>query len=64
MAGLRARAPYLVINEWQRSVLNHLMGEEVAAEVLRALNAAAPLYAEHCDCSAIPWPDHWHRRKL
>lgn len=60
MAGLRARV--LIIDEWQRWVLAQ-RGIDVEA-VERMLGALSTRADEHCDCSAIPWPDHWHRRTL
>lgn len=53
---------WLGLSAWQLDVLR-AQGIDIEL-VERALGITWARKAEHCDCPAIPWPDHWHRRVL
>jgi len=61
MAGLR---PKLLVTPWQKELIAAQLGEEYVAAVCALVEYPPERVDEHCDCRAIPWPDHWHRRRL
>jgi hypothetical protein len=52
---------WLCLSSWQEDVLR---SQGIDVELVKRALGVDERQDEHCDCSAIPWPDHWHRRVL